>query len=359
MNTIIHLGLPKTGTTTLQKSLRASFKYLLDKGILYPHNPRSFNFSDHSPLAGLVLPHSLMSRGLRDFYSDEGKVEIKLDKYIAMLSKQRKKHNPSLLLLSTERLGSGIIDSKFLNKIDHLIYPGDVKFVVYVKQPSLRYASSVMESLKGSIQIPKYSPRIMPLVHSYETHFQKGSVTIRVLSKLNPDGGDILTNFVNSFLEQYGGSLDCITRKSDSNTSLSAESMYVLLNYRQTFFAKEDNLYVNNTRKLVSELRAIDHMLKLPKAVLKEEVSERIDYCYDELLLLRDQRGIIIPEIDYTRLEKATFNDIAINYSTLNDLFIIDMQKVKYVIRELRTRMWTQQVCERIAWINSIDRNIK
>jgi hypothetical protein len=61
---IFHIGLPKTGTTTLQNSLHAARGVLARQGVLYPSLER-FGHLNHHPLILEVLPQEKLPRQFR------------------------------------------------------------------------------------------------------------------------------------------------------------------------------------------------------------------------------------------------------------------------------------------------------
>jgi hypothetical protein len=62
MKTILHIGMPKTGTTALQDCLRASRADLAAAGILYPENPPGCRFNNHRMLVMGFLPFDALPR---------------------------------------------------------------------------------------------------------------------------------------------------------------------------------------------------------------------------------------------------------------------------------------------------------
>ncbi|MEM9770727.1 MAG: hypothetical protein AAF889_03855, partial [Cyanobacteria bacterium P01_D01_bin.73] len=69
MEIIVHIGMPKTGTTALQKSLAHSRELLKDNGILYPEG---FLYEDeHRELVGGLRSRKNLPRLLRREYGDD------------------------------------------------------------------------------------------------------------------------------------------------------------------------------------------------------------------------------------------------------------------------------------------------
>jgi hypothetical protein len=64
MRAVFHIGLPKTGTTTLQNSLHGASDALARHGILYP-SLLPFGHRNHHPLVLSVLPPEKLPRQFR------------------------------------------------------------------------------------------------------------------------------------------------------------------------------------------------------------------------------------------------------------------------------------------------------
>jgi hypothetical protein len=353
MKSIVHIGLPKTGTTALQSALRSSHKKLLSCKVLYPTNLKSYNGSDHTPLAASLKPYSSMTRGLRDYYKIKSQLDIKFSRYINEIEHLIASTSPKALILSSERLATEIHPSHRLDKFKKLV-GSEVKFVVYFRRPSERYVSTIMEHLKGSDKIPSYRPRIISLIDTYEYHFGSDALDVHLLSSQNKNKPDVISNFTLNYLSPYNIFLEQLSREKNVNTTLSAESMLILREYRKTFFHDKENKYISCTRELVKVLRQIDIDLNISKPKLKAGIANRIDYASNELIELRDRKGVIIPNIDYDRLERGNYVAPLGEIACLKDILLIDSGLKIEIINNTLLSNWCSVAAERECWLRSL-----
>lgn len=92
MDLLIHVGLHKTGTTSVQDSLYRSRECLLREGILYPTT--GLFGSQHALIPGSLIP--------KHFFLDRVERTLCTSSYIQDLSKEVEETDPSLVVLSSE-----------------------------------------------------------------------------------------------------------------------------------------------------------------------------------------------------------------------------------------------------------------
>jgi hypothetical protein len=96
MDTLIHVGLHKTGTTTVQNSLYNSKEELLKLGILYPDIFNEYPNCGHHLLPGCLIPNH---KFLNTKYKNRS---LDVNYYLNKIQDQIKSHNPKLLVISSE-----------------------------------------------------------------------------------------------------------------------------------------------------------------------------------------------------------------------------------------------------------------
>src|SRR5690606_16945170 len=103
---IIHIGMPKTGSTALQRSLRLLHPALLKQGILYPRL-RGMGIN-HNTLWLLTRSQSIPSRYFRHLLASNPQyVSGVLPRAWADLINQIERYRPQTLILSGELLFDG------------------------------------------------------------------------------------------------------------------------------------------------------------------------------------------------------------------------------------------------------------
>jgi hypothetical protein len=92
MDLLIHVGLHKTGTTTVQNSLQRNRNELLSYNILYPES--GLSGTQHSLIPGtLIADH---------FHLNQVDRSLDASHYVSLLNREVAEHQPSLVVISSE-----------------------------------------------------------------------------------------------------------------------------------------------------------------------------------------------------------------------------------------------------------------
>lgn len=93
---VIHIGLHKTGTSSIQKFLHVNHEALLEKGVLYPHAGRQRNDNTKESTSHLFLAWSTVGR-----YAQKYDIEVSDEWWIALLD-EIERVKPRSTVLSSE-----------------------------------------------------------------------------------------------------------------------------------------------------------------------------------------------------------------------------------------------------------------
>lgn len=136
----IHIGSPKTGTTTLQKFLYDQRGALAREGVLYPEG--GIKRSAHHILGAAVFP----GRGSR---LDAGVTrEDALDSSVKAIRAQVDEQNPHTVILSTEYLW-GYLSPANVRKLLAPFRDFEIHVVLYVRRQDLLAQSLYVQAVKG------------------------------------------------------------------------------------------------------------------------------------------------------------------------------------------------------------------
>ncbi|PHR46877.1 hypothetical protein [Cycloclasticus sp.] len=269
---LIHIGMEKTGSTTIQSVLSNSRKALAQKAI---HFPRISRKSNHNFLASAYIPmtSSRISRGLAKYDREEGKRVVKLFKK-DILKAVSKFENTIISGEHLFRLQPAEI--KFLH--DDLLKAGvsDIRVIGYIRDPVSFYLSFVQQELKGSSRFPSpssfyipYADRIQAWQENFDCEFFNFAETRA--------GEEGLTGHFFSRVEDFFGPHVEMSEASNSilNESLSSEEMQILQHFRKHIFTKSDGKFNDETNRLLKTFLIFrDHRWKKPQ--LSEGVVEVI-----------------------------------------------------------------------------------
>ncbi|MDO6481143.1 sulfotransferase domain-containing protein [Shimia thalassica] len=223
---ILHMGFPKTGTTTLQRMFEANNDSLVASGVCYP-----------------LIDSDFKQRYLKVF--DHKRLHLEADSQANLKNSMRKmserieRSGCSTTILSCEELNSpatAMHDRNNLRKLRAVLseIDPDIRLVAYVRNPADFYLSMAQEFLKrrGRFLEPEgFSPNFASKIRVFEEVFEV-TASVRELSRPKLVENDILRDFLSVCgLEHVDTSS---WKKINANESLSPEVMFLLDVVRRT-----------------------------------------------------------------------------------------------------------------------------
>lgn len=273
---LLHIGTPKTGTTSIQQKLAAAEA----DGSLLPYRyPRWRRDRNHNRLTMLYLPHGdLGPPRLAEYPQDGNRFNRARRRYRRFLFKALRSSEGAIL--SAESLSSSFSPSVAGQLRGDLESLGFREFyiVLYIRDPADFYLSHTQHAMKRSshptpaVADPmsfKYQFRRM--AETWEQAFP-GSVIVRRL----PSGpqSDVVDDFRGLLYEHLGITLP---QGADRlNTTISAEAMAVLQDYRQVTGPDEGGLLIPGLDRLVAFLVQSGQRIDQTEPRLKESVAAHI-----------------------------------------------------------------------------------
>lgn len=327
---ILHMGMPKTGSTSLQYFLRQNEKALLRQGILYPRvkaNSLNHNF--------LTLPfkeEGVFEPRTYSHVSRSPELELRIfHQALTTIKKKVKKYQPHTVILSSEILFNAVQKTgKHKLLVEYLSeITDDIQPVFYIRKPSDFYKSAVIQMVKASSIIPtpkgiKFRAGIEGMSRAIQSH-----PIVRKFDKASLLGRSITNDFISLFSEPKLYDFNI----KNKNESLSAESMSVIQQFRQHIFPSENDKFNHATNKLLSQLRRVETKLKYQRpSKLRESVKVYVDSSSIDLIWLKDEQGIEFSGIDYALIE-ATGSEFQVSY--LEDIFEVDVVMKNKIISHL------------------------
>lgn len=294
---ILHIGHPKTGTTSIQKTLSAARPWLQERNVLYPqtalipHNHRVLGPS----VFGAIAEKSLSIRlGLTAQHA----VEASIAEWDAV-SRQINERQPKTVILSAEGFLSAILtaDPKLLQEAVQQITDQRPRILAYVRSPVLYYLSKAQQKLKGGwgLVLPRHF-RQLDAIEAYRACFGVG-MEIRTFERNKLLAGDVVSDFA-----EWIGHPELVSQFSveEENTSISAEAMSVLHRLSRAA-AISDIASLKAQRQLTKVVKRLDERIPEPtKPILHANVAAYVTKLNTDLIGLRDRYGIHFKDIDYS-----------------------------------------------------------
>ena len=222
MKVILHVGTHKTGSTALQRFLHQHSSVLLEHGILYP---LPFKDGSHAHvLEDYLSPDQLPHRYPNAPF---------MGKIAEVLSSAPR---AQVMLVSSEELGLHLMHADRARQLceDLTALPGvdSLEVVVYLRYPVGDFVTSVVQqTLKKQNSLEYLLYHGLPYLdyRAYLEHWRQasgGRCTVRVFHSRHLKHGDIVDDFVSTFLPQVEWL--CEKKAPPQNASLPSESLLFL-----------------------------------------------------------------------------------------------------------------------------------
>lgn len=266
---ILHIGLEKTGTTTIQRVFNSNSELLMDKGVYYP---RYFGEENHVCLYNYAKSKSAIDelRIYSGLKSEDDVEKFRID-FRDMFLKDVKDKNPEYLVLSNEHLSSRLSGVEGVSRLKELLesISDDIKVVMYVRNIFDFLVSSYSTAIKcgETKSFIDYIPdgkelpfryKLSSVVKLWLTVFGKDRVLIRPFSRAHLVDGDILSDFISG--AGLPVSLDRLNVSNRSeNVSLGRDGLELVRRLNKFLPLLKDNAYNPDRGDLVDRVQKAEN----------------------------------------------------------------------------------------------------
>jgi len=244
----IHIGLEKTGTTSIQNFLFNNAEQLKQKYIFYStmldKDQRSLSI------------YSGQSKYIRGLVSKDKEIKIKkeLPQTIKSIIDKFEKSNCTNLVFSNEHLSSRLKDTNDLKNLKELFKPYNypIKIVIYVRNQVDLLESLYFEFIKsgGKDSLSNWSKDFTfieidfnKLLKEWGSVFGNESIIVSLFDRKNLKNGDIIDDFLDLLLVQ---SDEKFIRSNNQNLSLGYKSIEFMRIYNSHINEPERKPYILN-----------------------------------------------------------------------------------------------------------------
>lgn len=296
---VLHIGMPKSGTTAIQKGLAAMRPELRAQGYLYP--PGVATTYQHGFLIAGVRPPEQLPRIYRHIYRHAPRrAQGDLQRMLRGLERAMKESDPRTLVLSGEVFFT-IVTPEERDALAVMLhrFSERIEIVAYVRRPSEYYLSGLQQALKGTDRLLPIAP--VSYRAQIETLAPLATAGLHVIpyDRAGFPDGDIVAHFLQTFCP------GAPTRAPAPpvNGTLSAEGMAALHDYRRIFHAGRHNVFTADAKALIQAIEAADAACgDVTRPRLRPETVAAIDQGSPDLLWLRDRFGIAFDGVDYAAI---------------------------------------------------------
>lgn len=227
----LHIGTPKTGTTSIQQLLSENRKKLLDQGLLYPMCGTSKKYPGHFNLAAVLMKEK--SNYFKNLYNHRAGNWEQLKEEINIIK-------PKNIIISAENFFS--LDFEDIGLVKKYLSAFKVKVLVYLRKQDNFFVSMYIQSTKGItlnyLSFEEYYKQKLKmgsigdyykLLEPWEKIFGRENLIVRVWEPKNFKNG-----FTHDFLECLNLELDNseldFSKKNNISPSIKVVKIIRLLN---------------------------------------------------------------------------------------------------------------------------------
>ncbi len=221
MTLVLHIGFPKTGTTSLQKCLQKNKDLLEGKGVFYPLPTNDFKQRSLKLLVNKHWKpgddHDPTLRNIRD-----------------MLTQFTRERPNGHVVLSCEELANAFMSDYSdapLGRLREFLEPwlNDIRIIAYLRGPEEYYLSMMQENLKRSYCIvppSDFRTDFSSIIRRFEEALN-ASATVHAFDRTTLKGGDLIEDFFQQIRDLVDLDTSAFERIT-SNEALSAEILFIL-----------------------------------------------------------------------------------------------------------------------------------
>lgn len=294
MKVVLHIGTSKTGTSSLQRSLRLAAAEPATWPIAYPTYPA--DRASHHHLAALYLTDAYLPRVL----SEGGRrspVELRAEGERAWEAIATAARSAEVLVISSELLYA--IDEASIHDLASRLagIGAEVEVVCYVRPPAAHYVAALGQRVRASRELLRPADHRLKLdvrLGRFHDAFA-GRVTVRPYDRARLVGGDVIEDFRATFLPE----VPALPRPAlgSDNASLSAEGICLAHELRLHAWPDDDGEHEVASRVALELLAKIDEAPGASAASLVSGLADAITWSHDhDLAVLEARYGCTLAE---------------------------------------------------------------
>lgn len=276
MKLIMHIGSPKTGSSSIQQALAHHSDALEESGVKY--------FGKSRGLSTLYQNLSVLPSGSlrRKFDTVEAALRWSEDQWQVFETLARE-NKSDYMLISSEHFMSIRPLSGFLERLNSLF--SEVHAVAYIRDPVSKYASSVNQRVRGGARLSSLfsswnMANPMPFVGSltrYRKQIGADNLTVRNFDRTNLYRNDVVEDFFQVLSGLTGKTLAPTAGSVPSgNESVSGAAVAWLLILNESLSKKDEGLVGKEKsiqrQELINKIRRCEQAHQLPKLKLADDV---------------------------------------------------------------------------------------
>lgn len=301
---VLHIGHPKTGTTTLQHTMTANRSRLIEDGILYPEPNATHK---HDVLVPRLVPQDRVSKGkhgglTRRLKKNREEIVALSERAWSELAATVAERRPGVVVISAENFWNLRDDApdRLRRQLDGIA--SDVRVAAYLRSPAALYLSRLNQKIRMMRKLPIVSPSYYTSAIDSYAAGGFSDISLRVFDVVSLAEGDIVQDFCANYLPELSAPLQS-QAGARTNESVSAEALTLL---REVYISAGFDDYATRPKPLIRSrvmrvVREIERYVGgATKPRLHPEVAAAVVARSMDLLRLRDEIGVTFPDVDYS-----------------------------------------------------------
>ena len=311
---ILHIGHPKTGTTTLQKTLQASRPALIDAGILHPD-------TGNNPNHKILIPHLTSGVStIRQLEPNPAKLAKNSAKRWSSVTHEVSTLKPNTIILSSESFSS-VTGSDALRLLSSHLKPlaSEITIAAYLREPASLAVSRAQQNIKRH---PDFTLRPKDYYRSVLEPYKAcglGSMKVRIFDRSKLKDGDIVADFFAHHVKDFDPKQ--LSHLKDDNTTFSAEAMALI----QEVHRKERSFLLGKARLAIEKADRELHGFARPR--MHEHIRHAIHTRCTDLDWLKDEFGLEFSNIDTGAMPSSEANRLCDALDRTEDMCIVDVDR--------------------------------
>lgn len=357
---ILHVGFPKTGSTALQKVLRACQDQMREKGVLYPGDDDWHKHDFLVPYLYLSTPLTAMRRIVLQSETDrdarrslfaraknDPAIREELQDRVYDFAEERwdrlveeaKAKDVKKIILSEELLCNPPEDAETIEHVQSSLaeISDNITVVAYVRSPASRFLSGVGQRLKTLQRVPTLGEKT-----SYRASVKLlsdlgiGPVKVHNYSRDQLVDKDITADFQSHYIPEVSERLVAPPEKGEANENISAEAMVIFQSIKG--FREADN--PAQLRRAKMEIHKLDQEIDgFTRPQLLPEARQALIYsAREDLRWLREEHGIEFGDVDYDDLDTPT-ELRGEDLRRVQQFCVVDKPRLREMRRQLRSEL--------------------
>ncbi len=273
MKVIFHLGMKKTGSTTIQRSLYAASETLAKEGILYPQLSR---FASHTQLLfAMVKEDELLSTSGRKSPAKRESSNKVSEELWSKLEEQVAAGNYHTLILSSE-YAFGISREGFARCMERLrTFADEIHLVGYFRSPASLYLSGAQQTVKFGDTLRNPLDPVNYRKRYKKVHNQGADeVTVRAFDREQLKDGCVCKDFLSicGLPETLANTIEVVS----ANESISAEAMQVMYDLNHLLSPGERVVGNKFAKGLLARVRTVEEGSSFTKPTLDPTIKKLV-----------------------------------------------------------------------------------